>query len=509
MRKIGRMWTYLLLSVGVLGMIVWAINPSGSAEDGLVSYSLYLGVATLGTVMAVLGIWQAPRSRRRIWIALAAGQVLYLAGDALYWVYGYFLHIAPYPSVADASYLSKYVAFAVALGWLARGRGQGRDRAAFLDAAIISTGFTVLAAVFLIAPAASAGGESLLSRLVAGAYPVGDVLLLAMLIRLFAGHASRSVAFVALATGSGVLLACDIYYTLTILAGRTMTRWIDLGYLSTYLLVGLCAMHPSSPALADTQQERDRPVTIGRIVVLGLSSIIAPALLIITAASGVRADYYVIGICAVAGSVLVLARLLDLLRRAEDQAAQLAALARNDSLTGIANRRSWDFELSRACTHARDSKAPLNVAVLDFDNFKAFNDTHGHLMGDRVLKETTAAWTIILGDQGFLARYGGEEFTVSIPGTSDTALDLLDRLMEAVTRGQTCSVGVASWNSVEDPIAVTARADQAMYHAKASGRNRIARHDERGRLFALPTPTQRQANTRPATPNEPTLIDAA
>ena len=77
-------------------------------------------------------------------------------------------------------------------------------------------------------------------------------------------------------------------------------------------------------------------------------------------------------------SVLVLLRFVDLFSVVQTQAVQLAALARTDALTGAANRRTWDHELSRACQFARDHHRRLSVAILDIDHFKAFNDTFGH-----------------------------------------------------------------------------------------------------------------------------------
>ena len=181
---------------------------------------------------------------------------------------------------------------------------------------------------------------------------------------------------------------------------------------------------------------------------------------------------------AITGTVLVLARMSGLLRALQAQAVQLAALARNDGLTGIANRRTWDHELSRACASARDDDQPLTVALLDLDHFKTFNDTNGHVMGDLVLKESAAAWQELLDGRGFVARYGGEEFTVLLPNTPlDAAEIILDRLRNAVSQGQTCSIGLARWDGFEDPDHLVARADEALYHAKRLGRNRLAVHD--------------------------------
>src|SRR4051794_19262239 len=170
-----RVSAWALLTLGALGCLIYGLVPMGDAGATV----LYQSIATLGTAMTVAGIWQSAHPGRRVWVALAVGQVLYCIGDVLWDVYDYVLNVSPYPSPADAAYLLRYVFCAVALGWLIRGRRRGRDRAAFLDAAIVSTAFAVVACVFLVAPTAAQGGQTLLSKVVAGAYPVADVLLLA------------------------------------------------------------------------------------------------------------------------------------------------------------------------------------------------------------------------------------------------------------------------------------------------------------------------------------------
>ncbi len=492
-----RVWAWLMLAAGLSGAVLLVLDSGPvSALPLFVQALVYLGVAAVGAAMSVAGAVFAAPARRRIWVAVAAGQCLYLCGDVLWVVFEYVLHIAPYPSLADASYLGKYAACCVGLAWLVRGRREGRDRAAFLDAAIISTGFAVLAALFVVIPAAQAGGETLLSQLVAGAYPVGDVLLLAMLIRLFATRATWSVALAALTAASVLLLATDVHYTLLVVGGRELPHWHDLAYLLSYLLLGFCALHPSSRVMSEPVPDRDTAVTLWRVAALGMSSAMCPVLLLVSVATGAALNDYVLGIGAILGSVLVLMRLHNLLRRAEQQAVQLSALARTDGLTGIANRRTWDHELSRACQQARETGTPLTVALMDLDHFKSYNDTHGHQMGDLVLKETAAAWTQVLDGRGVLARYGGEEFTVLVPGPTSAAMELLERMRGAVSGGQTCSIGFSAWAPEEEPHRAVARADEALYRAKRQGRNRIASHDGRD-IRQLPDQPPQPLDLRP------------
>ena len=273
-------------------------------------------------------------------------------------------------------------------------------------------------------------------------------------------------------------MAVDIQYVLSVVSGVWFPLWINIGWLLGYLLIGFSALHPSVDHLSEPTPQRPERITAARLVALGLALSLAPLTELVATAVGVDVNPYILVAGAITGTVLVLARMSGLLRALQAQAVQLAALARNDGLTGIANRRTWDHELSRACASARDDDQPLTVALLDLDHFKTFNDTNGHVMGDLVLKETAAAWLELLDGHGFVARYGGEEFTVLLPNISlDAAEIILDRLRIAVSQGQTCSIGLTVWDGLEDPDHLVARADEALYHAKRNGRNRVAVHD--------------------------------
>jgi diguanylate cyclase (GGDEF)-like protein len=165
----------------------------------------------------------------------------------------------------------------------------------------------------------------------------------------------------------------------------------------------------------------------------------------------------------------------SLIRERAELLATVERLSRIDPLTGTLNRRAWDELVTDALRHAERSGEPLAAALLDLDHFKAFNDHHGHLAGDRLLKAAAAAWQAELRPGDLLARYGGEEFAVLLPGCDrDDAVEVLDRLRRAMPTGQTCSAGLALWNGEEVPNALLQRADQALYEAKRDGRDRIA-----------------------------------
>jgi diguanylate cyclase (GGDEF)-like protein/PAS domain S-box-containing protein len=152
---------------------------------------------------------------------------------------------------------------------------------------------------------------------------------------------------------------------------------------------------------------------------------------------------------------------------------RLARMAQTDDLTGLPNRRAWDAELVREIARAKRRGTPLTIAIVDLDHFKAYNDAHGHLAGDRLLKHAAGAWQSVLRETDMIARYGGEEFAIALPACPDEeAVALIDRLRSVTPDGESCSAGIASWDGSEQPEELLGRADRALYAAKRDGRNR-------------------------------------
>jgi diguanylate cyclase (GGDEF)-like protein len=160
----------------------------------------------------------------------------------------------------------------------------------------------------------------------------------------------------------------------------------------------------------------------------------------------------------------------------EDLRHRLSLLASTDPLTGLANRRRWDEWLTDEIRRARRSHAPLAVGMIDLDRFKDYNDAHGHAGGDALLAACATAWSAQLRETDLIARHGGEEFVVGMPGCPlEEAAERLDRLRLAMPAGETCSIGVTTWDFTEGPRLLVARADSALYAAKAAGRNRVVK----------------------------------
>lgn len=189
----------------------------------------------------------------------------------------------------------------------------------------------------------------------------------------------------------------------------------------------------------------------------------------------------------------------DDLRRTEMQMTamrkDLAAAhhkANSDPLTGLPNRRALDQHLRAAFENARRADSPLALAICDIDHFKQFNDTHGHQIGDEVIKfvGSSLGRAASNGDV-FVARYGGEEFVMVFErGSVANAMPVLDKIRAAIAArelkvtntGQSLgklsfSGGLATINIQDSPGSILKRADAALYKAKQDGRNRITAAD--------------------------------
>jgi two-component system cell cycle response regulator len=167
--------------------------------------------------------------------------------------------------------------------------------------------------------------------------------------------------------------------------------------------------------------------------------------------------------------------------------ARLEALAHTDPLTQVLNRRALTLQLTSELDRARRYESVVTLLMVDLDHFKRVNDTHGHLVGDDVLRELSVLLRHEARSVDLVARYGGEEFVVVLPQTGEEgAVAFAERLRERIAshefRGHgnaplslTASIGVATFPApgVESPEHLFARADAALYRAKADGRDRV------------------------------------
>lgn len=188
-------------------------------------------------------------------------------------------------------------------------------------------------------------------------------------------------------------------------------------------------------------------------------------------------------------------RNLDLLvaqrtQELERAMAEIHALSLRDPLTGCFNRRSFDERIAREIERAERYGRPLSVVFADIDYFKAINDNHGHLVGDRVLQAVAESFRSgVRMDVDWVARYGGEEFVIVMPETTEgSAVASAERLRAGILVGValpaypllrvTASFGVAQYRPGDTTERLVGRADSALYAAKAAGRNLTVAADD-------------------------------
>jgi len=168
----------------------------------------------------------------------------------------------------------------------------------------------------------------------------------------------------------------------------------------------------------------------------------------------------------------------------EAKLQHMSELVREDQLTGSLNRRGLDDVFERETARSDRRGTPLCIAMLDLDDFKRLNDTYGHLAGDAALKHLVKIVKDTLRSMDVIARFGGEEFLILLPETTvESAAATMTRLQRELTKHYflhendkvliTFSAGVALRSPNESQAALVKRADQAMYQAKQTGKNRV------------------------------------
>lgn len=459
-------WRWLLIA-GLLLTLLYIVIPYGRLAG-----AIYVATTALAAVTVALGVKLRPQLfHPTAWSLIATALGLAAGGHAI-WYWLDLRGLEPFPSLADVFYLSVYPLFMIAL-WLLGKRG-GRGDGALSDALIVGVAAAVPGWALLIAPYLDDPGLSLVQLLVSTAYPVADLILLPLILRLVFLHRARVTAHLFLLFGMLAYMTADILYA----HGNSVGWYVPGGFtdglwLVAYVLFVAAIWHPSA-SVEPRVQVTATELSGRRLIVLGAASMLAPAVILMTA--GI--DVEIVRVAAI-GSILlfllVMHRMAGLVRKTHYQAEELEKLSRTDPLTGAANRRHLDEELSREMSRAQRSGAPLTLAFMDLDYFKRFNDTYGHAAGDKLLVEMVGLWRSVLRDIDLLARIGGEEFVVMLPDAdTEEARDIVERMRSLTPRGQTCSAGIAKYRLGETAEELLERADSALYAAKHAGRDQVA-----------------------------------
>ena len=490
-------WLYVAAVALLTGAYLLAhfVGP-GWLNSGPV-YNL-IGASTVAALL--LGARNCPPERRLPWQLFALGQGLFVVGDVLAYNYRRLFDAAlPSPSIADPFHLALYPLLIAGLLLLMRERNRARDRAALIDALIITVALASLAWVYLMAPYAEDSALSLPTKLTSIAYPVMDILILAVVARAAAASGQRrEPAFTLLFFGTVALLLTDALHGWRLLHGGYHTGGLlDGGWATFYALLGAAALHPSLRLAPAPAPEPDGRLTRARLALLTCASLTALLLIVAREALGDPFDIYVLIAASGIMFALVIARMAGIVRRNEEVTRREAALraealqakldhqAFHDTLTGLPNRALFRNRLEHALAGRRRGHLPVAVLFLDVDDFKNINDSLGHAVGDEVLLEVARRLQDCMRPVDTIARLGGDEFAILIHDAESElhSVEIAQRVKAALElpialadREVTvaASVGIAFSDqgmiSAHEAEELLRNADAAMYMAKEDGK---------------------------------------
>lgn len=316
------------------------------------------------------------------------------------------------------------------------------------------------------------------------AYPVGDLFVFAMLVRLvFAGsHRSPSNQF--LLTGIGFLLAADVLLAVQVANGSYATGGpVDGMWMAYYVMFAVAALHPSAPVLCGRPSATGHRITSVRLVLMFAAVLVGPLLLTMD-----QSEVHVIAGVSVVVFALVMTRMAGLNRRLLSAGSELEKRASTDALTGLANRAAFRSRLEDCLAGTERRVDELAVLFVDLDDFKHVNDKLGHAAGDALLVVVADRLRATMRSGDLVARLGGDEFAILVQGprAADEA-DAVGQRVVAALAEPTCingtvvhvgaSVGLAEYGREKDSDDLMRNADVAMYSAKSRGKSRVERYD--------------------------------
>ncbi|MFN8074205.1 MAG: GGDEF domain-containing protein [Kineosporiaceae bacterium] len=471
----------LYLATAAAGVAAFFAAPLAGAARGGVQTTIEAAINASAVIALLVGPRLHACTHRLPWTLLAVAQALTTVGDLIFSVgFDATDGWAVSPNVTDALYLANYPVVAAALVLLIRRRTPGWDAASFIDASIVAVSAALLFWVYLVSPLAGGSGLTAAGRVVTAGYPVGDLLLLVVAMRLVLGVGARTASFRFLCGYLVLLPGADLVFAVQSLWIEYESGTVlDAGWMLGVASLGAAALHPSMARVSERSAVKSPDATAGRLLLLTVASLLAPATLLVQDLTG--GDLHVrlvVGACVALFS-LVMVRMAALVRTQRHAAI-------TDGLTGLRTRRFFEEALIREVERSRRGGHAFAVLLLDIDHFKRVNDAHGHHGGDRVLCEVAARLTALLRTGDLTARYGGEEFALLLPDTGpDAARDVAERVLRGIGSlpmavGErnlaevTVSVGVACLPAhCADGAELTQLADRALYTAKAAGRNRV------------------------------------
>jgi diguanylate cyclase (GGDEF)-like protein/PAS domain S-box-containing protein len=271
------------------------------------------GLISLSGVLAIVAGTALNRPARKTpWLVLAAAQASFAAGQLSFLIAPRIGVVLPFPSFADALYLLTFPLYAVAFLIFIKCRSPDKDRRSLTDALTLTAGLALLSWTFLIRPYVHNPDLNGLQKIVTIAYPLGDVLTLALIARLLAPGTGRTRCVQLLTLGSFGCLVSDVAFDAVQLHGTFHNGTIiDLGWALFYTAWGAASLHPTMVTLTEPVPRQQEEVSPSRLALLMLASLIAPVVLLTTVPKGPTSDVSVIAVFSAILYLLVLTRLWD------------------------------------------------------------------------------------------------------------------------------------------------------------------------------------------------------
>nr|WP_306933645.1 aminotransferase class I/II-fold pyridoxal phosphate-dependent enzyme [Streptomyces luteogriseus] len=352
--------TVVYMTVPVMVPVMWAV----------------MGLAGVAAILIGTRLYRP--AHQWPWWVLAAGLLVFIAGDTYYFVMEQYLGASnPFPSPADACYLAMYPLIAIGLSGLVRHRWADRDLPSLLDALIVTAGLALPVWVYLVQPLTVVQGMTWQQRAISIAYPLGDILVLALLVRLLTPSpldgSNRAVRL--LVAGTVTLLVTDIAYGILQLYDVWETgSLLDLGWVAFYTAWGLAALHPSMVELTASVPQRESLLPPPRrLVMLAVATLIAPGILLWEGLSGQTRDAAVIAVFSGVLFLLVILRLAGMVvahRHAVTR--ELALRGAAASLVSAFRREEVDQSCRTAVDHLMGPDVPHRTLLLPRDRSAGF-----------------------------------------------------------------------------------------------------------------------------------------
>ncbi len=317
----------MYLLTGVLATLVFLFVP-GMRIGGLLNL-----IALSSPVVILIALRLNHVEYKLPWVLIALGQVFFVTGDVITYNYERFFGTTlPFPSVGDISYLSVYPCLFLGIILLIRHRNPGRDRDSGIDSLIVGVGVGVLSWVFLIAPYTHDSSLTTAQKLVSMGYPLMDLMLVTVAIRLAVGRGKKNQAFFFLAAAVIALFVTDAIYGWFGLHGGydNQTGYLESGWAAFYLLFGAAALHPAVRKFSERSSDARARLSRTRLAVLAVVSLTAPltdAIIVSRYSTGnQRTDQIVVIVASIILFLLVIARMSGLVRQQEKSAGRERAL---------------------------------------------------------------------------------------------------------------------------------------------------------------------------------------